>query len=161
MVTPPLSGNQGHNIQLRGKTLATWSGENAIVVYCRILSLSMLIMASQVCAQEMVFLSFSMPKQSLELWFYQVQQLGLPIYFRGLYQNDFVKMKNKLLKYQFSSNDNIAIDPLKFKQYKIQGVPCLVKVSKSKFDKICGDVPLNYLLKIINSYENSRKVDKK
>ena len=107
-----------------------------------------------------IFVSFSMPEQSLKLWAEQANLLGGKLLLRGFYDNSLEKTTVKTLEL-FGQNPNveIAIDPERFQQFNIQGVPAVVIAQPEPsleqndlppaLDVVYGDTSLEEALKRI------------
>ncbi len=114
-----------------------------------------------------IFVSFSMPKESIKGWIAQAQKAKAAIYIRGLINNSFkdtAKAISELVQNQENQAGGILIDPNLFKKYSITQVPAVVviKNEKNDFDVIYGDVSLDYALdKISNSMQEEEKEGKK
>ena len=98
----------------------------------------------------MLFVSFSMPDNSLRTWIAQAPQLQIPIVIRGLYQDSLLKTQRKVATLLHDDQGGIAIDPTLFEEFSIDKVPTLVLANaKQQFDKIAGNVGLSTLLEIL------------
>ena len=98
-----------------------------------------------------IFISFSMPKQSIKDWLFEADKIGANVVMRGLINNSFkdtIGAIYDLIKY--NQVQGIAIDPTLFKKFHINKVPAVVVVdSFDNYDVVYGDVTLDYALRAI------------
>ncbi|MFK3695305.1 MULTISPECIES: type-F conjugative transfer system pilin assembly protein TrbC [Serratia] len=96
------------------------------------------------------FLSASLPEKDLVLLIKAAERHQLPVYFRGLINNDMKQTANYIQylvsKYQIAG---INIDPLRFERFGINKVPALVKRCGEQFDVVFGNIALSQGLDII------------
>ncbi len=77
----------------------------------------------------LIFVSFSMPKESLKLWAEQASRIGYPLLLRGFVDNDLTKTTAKTQSlFGIEANVEISIDPEKFEKFKIDAVPAVVLI---------------------------------
>jgi len=77
----------------------------------------------------LIFVSFSMPKESLKLWAEQASCLECPLLLRGFVDNDLIKTTAKTHAiFGEKANVEISIDPEKFEKFKIDAVPAVVVI---------------------------------
>lgn len=129
----------------------------------RILLFLLVGMVTPVFAEEtphvLVFVSFSMPKESLKAWIHDANIIHAPVVIRGLVNHSFkdtIAAVNTLTKEGVSG---VQIDPTLFEQFEIKQVPAVVVVSPPKcvpnlscredYDVQYGDAGLSYALKQI------------
>lgn len=81
----------------------------------------------------LVFVSSSMPDESLKQWFTQAQNIHAPVILRGLVQNSLPATKQWLsnIAGENVSSYGVQINPAAFEQYDIQQVPAVVVTSKT------------------------------
>lgn len=104
----------------------------------------------------LIFISFSIPDQSLQQIIQQIKKTDGVLVIRGMYKNS---MKETLAKiYQLEKNGVRAIiDPILFSKYNVSKVPAFVVQKKNNeclvsgkctpvFDKISGNISLEYAL---------------
>jgi type-F conjugative transfer system pilin assembly protein TrbC len=94
----------------------------------------------------LIFISFSMPQESIKGWINQAKKVNAAVYMRGLVNNlfkDTIMAVNKLVQDQ---PGGILIDPTLFRKYAITQVPAVVVSRGENFDVIYGDVTLDYAL---------------
>lgn len=98
----------------------------------------------------MIFVSLSMPEQSLKLWSQQAEKIGAVLLLRGLIDNSIQVTTQKTVKlFSDSQKSGFNIDPEKFKQYHIKTVPSVVLTLGETYDVIHGDTSLEAALENI------------
>lgn len=93
----------------------------------------------------LIFVSFSMPKQSLISILHDAQKIQAPVLLQGLVDHGFKTTFlgiHSLIKQ--AGGGGMFIDPTAFDRYRITQVPTIVVLSNadSCMDKISGDIPL-------------------
>ena len=108
----------------------------------------------------LIFVSFSMPKESIKGWIFQARKIGAAVYIRGLVNNSFKDTTKAVLELVQDQPGGLLIDPTVFKKYSITQVPAVVVTNSDSFDVIYGDVTLNYALERLskNSYANDQQL---
>ena len=111
-----------------------------------------------------IFVSFSMPKESIKLWISQAEKIGASVYLRGLVNNSFKDTVIAVKDLLQGQKGGLLVDPTIFKKHEITQVPAVVFVSNGAANVLYGDVTLDYALEKINkevsdSYDNSLLVD--
>ena len=108
--------------------------------------------------QVLVFLSFSMPEQSLKAWLNQCKQSGATPVIRGLINHSFKETIQKIQHLSQQTDMGLQLDPILFQAFGITQVPAVVTVNDYHycpqqmsckevfFNKIYGDVTLDYAL---------------
>lgn len=94
-----------------------------------------------------IFVSFSMPKESIKGWIVQAKKIGAAVYIRGLVNNSFKDTTKAVRELLQDQSGGLLIDPTLFKKYAINQVPAVVVAGSNNFDVIYGDVMLDYALK--------------
>jgi type-F conjugative transfer system pilin assembly protein TrbC len=154
------------------------SGDGGSAVLCRRLIFGVLMIifsvpgyANQPYDSELlIFVSFSMPEQSLKLWAEQASRVGCPLLLQGFVDNDLTKTTAKTQSlFGQKANVEISIDPENFQKFNIDVVPAVVivepEMAKSEtvglekedkdgtlvpyFDVVYGDTALEEALKRI------------
>lgn len=111
----------------------------------------------------MIFISDSMPRASLEQWFAQAQQFGVPIILRGLIDDSLLATKQwiKPLIEHANGKGGVQINPIAFQTYGVHQVPAVVITDEATecqsnqscmpfvFDVVYGNVSFTTALKII------------
>lgn len=102
----------------------------------------------------LVFVSFSMPDQSLIQLSQDADKYNARLIMRGVYKNSFAELKKKVLSI---SRRGILfdIDPELFKQYNVQQVPTFVYVKDGS--KITGNVNLAFVAEKFHLLSRSKK----
>jgi type-F conjugative transfer system pilin assembly protein TrbC len=85
-----------------------------------------------------IFVSSSVPKESLKVLCQQASKIGARLVFRGLINNSFKDTQG------FFTDLGIAgeIDPPTFEQFKVTVVPTFILTQDSKYDAIQGNISL-------------------
>jgi len=110
--------------------------------------------------QLLVFISFSMPRESLKATAISVKRAGGTLVLRGLVENSLKKTIAKIQSIFGADYFSVlTIDPVAFKTFDIQAVPAVVVTQHSRpesenahsisFDIVRGDAGLIYVLKKI------------
>ena len=87
----------------------------------------------------MVFVSFSMPKETLERIVTQSEKSGAVLVLRGLKGNSLSRMGEELAALVGKRNVTAIIHPPAFKQFKVAQVPALVIARAAQATKIGND----------------------
>ena len=150
------------------------SGGGGIVVLCKKFIFGVFMMLFFVSAYSeqshydselYIFVSFSMPEQSLKLWAIDAARLEIPLLLRGFVDNDLKKTTAKTMAlFGEKANIELSIDPEKFQKFNIKVVPAVV-IAESEtapsekesandgsvphFDVVYGDTSLEEALKRI------------
>ena len=110
----------------------------------------------------LVFLSFSMPERSLSAWLMQCKQSGATPIIRGLINHSFQQTLVALQSLGQKTGVGVQLDPVLFQTFSIAQVPAVVYVKDipecpsnmnclpASFDRIYGDVTLDYALEHMN-----------
>lgn len=96
-----------------------------------------------------VFVSFSMPKASLQALEQQVNLVGGQLVIRGLIDNSLKKTADAVSQILVNGRGGLSIDPPAFQQYHITKVPAFVVTKgqdESDFDVVYGNVTLEAAL---------------
>lgn len=104
----------------------------------------------------MIFVSFSMPHDSLKEWMDDANQIHAPVLIRGLVNNSFKETTKQVASLLNNNQGGVQLDPLLFKRFGIRQVPAVVVTDPNcspnqscEFDVIYGDVTLAYALEKI------------
>lgn len=94
--------------------------------------------------QMIIFVSSSMPKESLKSLFLEAQKVGVRLVFRGLIRNSFKETQNYFRDLQI----NADVDPMVFEEYAITTVPSFLVQDKTsgKKDVLKGHISLREAL---------------
>ena len=101
----------------------------------------------------LVFVSFSMPKHSLQQWLLQAEQISAPVLLRGLKHHSLKETLSEFQTLQSQTKSGIQIDPMSFEQFGIDKVPAVVIQHPNDFDVIYGDVGLNHILDWLKQHQ--------
>ncbi len=105
-----------------------------------------------------IFVSFSMPKQSLEQWLAVSNQLHIPLVLRGMMDNSIKKTEAAIIPLVQKVHGGFQINPVLFRSFDIQQVPAIVVINhhgchtdsecgdKKQFDVIYGQTTMDYAL---------------
>jgi len=107
----------------------------------------------------LIFVSFSMPEQSLKLWAEQASKINGKLLLRGFLENSWLRTTTKV-QTLFDNNDvELFIDPEAFERFDIQTVPAVVVTEPDNcrtescllpsFDIVAGDTSVEDALKAI------------
>ncbi|MBX9806093.1 MAG: hypothetical protein K2Y18_10170 [Alphaproteobacteria bacterium] len=89
-------------------------------------------------AQLYIFVSSSMPQESIKVLGQQAQKIGAHVVFRGLVGETFPKTQS----YMKELGVAVEIDPPKFDNYKATVVPTFILVNKQTIDRVAGHITL-------------------
>lgn len=103
----------------------------------------------------LIFVSFSMPKESLRGWLKEADKIKAPVIIRGLVHNSFRDTTTAIMHLVTDNRGGFQLDPTLFKRFHIEKVPAVVLISASclarencnEFNVMYGDVTLDYALK--------------
>lgn len=108
------------------------------------------------CAQDrqldsnvIIFVSFSMPKESIKGWMNEAKKINAPVVIRGLVNNSFKETIRKLNDLMSDNQGGVQLDPVLFNQFNIKQVPAVVVRDGKLHDVVYGDVHLDYALQTI------------
>ncbi len=87
-----------------------------------------------------IFVSLSMPETILKQYDSIAKKIGAKLVMRGFKNNSFKETIN------YTQKIAIEVDPVAFKKFGITSVPSFVLNSGDKFDKLAGNVSINYVL---------------
>lgn len=91
----------------------------------------------------LIFVSLSMPKESLKNLYKEAEQQGLSLLIRGLKNNSFKETAHVLKELEIA----VQIDPQLFEAHQIEVVPTFVKVDNKESLHIQGNISLSYARK--------------
>ena len=103
-----------------------------------------------------IFISFSMPKETLKALAVEAKKHNAVLVMRGLTQNSFVKTAALLQE----MGEGVVLGPTLFKEYGIQVVPTFVRKHTKGYLKIAGNVSLAYVLSKFREEEKLREETK-
>lgn len=112
-----------------------------------------------VCAAEsnvIIFISFSMPEESIKGWIRNAKFIHAPVVIRGLIHNSFKETTQKMTEIVKKERGGVELNPILFRKYHIEKVPAVVlthageclpnQSCDERFNVIYGDVELEYAL---------------
>ena len=121
----------------------------------------MMVPSGKPVPKVLVFVSFSMPLQSLKQWIISAHQAQATLVLRGLVNNSFKQTIHAVHQLTQKGIGGISINPIAFDAFAIHKVPAVVvidqslslkegfQVPKKDFDVMFGDVSLRFALKKI------------
>ncbi len=89
-----------------------------------------------------IFVSFSMPKETLKALAFEAQKHKAVLVIRGLIDNSFLKTATFVKEL----GEGIILDPLLFRKYNIVMVPTFIEEQQAGYKKISGNITLAYAL---------------
>jgi conjugal transfer pilus assembly protein TrbC len=95
-----------------------------------------------------VFISFSMPPQSLQSWVQQARRIHAPLLLRGLVDHSLTATVLKL-RPLLKGGGGINLDPVAFQTFHITQVPAVLVSCGKDFEVVYGNVSLSYALQTI------------
>lgn len=111
----------------------------------------------------LVFVSFSMPKDSLQALQREVGEIGGQLVIRGLIDNSLKKTTAAVSSVLDNGQGGLSIDPTSFQQYHISQVPAFVVTSgqdDDNHDVVYGNVSLEAALTELSNKGDSRDLAK-
>jgi conjugal transfer pilus assembly protein TrbC len=111
-----------------------------------------------------IFVSFSMPKESLQQWSAQAQKIHAPLVIQGLVDDSFTKTQQAVTALSSEHPSGVVLDPRLFWQYHISQVPTVVVVHPTVLkpclpnqscwnpevnDVVVGDIGLEAALRMV------------
>ena len=107
-------------------------------------------------AELLIFVSFSMPKTSIEFLAAQAQKIGGKLLIRGLKDNSFQKTAQEVKALKAV----LQLDPEKFEKFLVKGVPQFVIDYGDHYDILSGNVSLEFALeKFIQERPSGKAVE--
>ena len=82
--------------------------------------------SSTVSGNVLIFISFSMPMESLKAWSEQAQKIHAPLIIRGLLNDSFADTQKAVRQMTVNSHGGVIIDPRLFQIDQITQVPAVV-----------------------------------
>lgn len=101
----------------------------------------------------LVFVSFSMPKSSIQQYMMDAKTFGAELFLVGVPGNDIVVFSKTMQEMLSENSYGISVDERQFTRFNVSVVPTFVLVreeiaeKKENFDKLSGHVPLKTALK--------------
>lgn len=97
-----------------------------------------------------IFISFSMPSQSIKTILYDAEKIEAAVVIRGLIDRSFQKTINQIYGITQNNHVSLQIDPEIFKQYGIKKAPALLIRAGDDYQILYGDVAIDNLLKYVD-----------
>ena len=97
---------------------------------------NLLLASDDLQAKYLIFVSFSMPPESIKSLYVDSKKYNATLIMRGLIDGSFKKTTKELQ----NLGVELQIDPNLFKEYKITKVPTIVKVFEHDFNTISGNI---------------------
>jgi type-F conjugative transfer system pilin assembly protein TrbC len=111
-----------------------------------------------------IFVSFSMPKETIKILAHEAEKQKGILVIRGLVDNSFVKTAKAIQEI----GAGVVLDPTLFKEYDIKVVPTFVQKHKNAYQRIAGNVSLSYALEVFTrekvedeTLKDEKVIDKK
>lgn len=113
----------------------------------------------------LIFVSFSMPKESLKQWLLQAEKNSAPVLLRGFKNNSLRETLSEFQSIQSETKSGIQIDPISFEKFGVTKVPAVViqqadKNNENNFDVIYGDVGLEPILNWLHQHKKMNGIKK-
>jgi len=89
-----------------------------------------------------IFVSFSMPKETLKALAVEAKHHKAVLIIRGLIHNSFLKTTVFLKEL----GEGVVLDPLLFRDYNVVVVPTFIEAQRVGYRKISGNITLAYVL---------------
>ena len=108
----------------------------------------------------LVFVSFSMPEDSLQALQREVSEVGGELIIRGLIDNSLKKTAKQVSDVLDNGKGGLSIDPTSFQQYHIRQVPAFVVTNgqdDDNYDVVYGNVSLEAALTELANKGDSAK----
>lgn len=112
-----------------------------------------------------IFVSFSMPDESIKGWMREAKIIDAPVVVRGFINNSFKDTINKIGVLTRDNQGGVQIDPTLFQRFQVEKVPAVVVVKEPNclpgmscvlgYDIVYGDVTLFYALNKIADEDDS------
>src|SRR5580658_5555632 len=112
-----------------------------------------------------IFISFSMPKESIKGWMKEAAIIHAPVVIRGLVNNSFKATVQKMAELAKDNQGGMQVDPNLFRRYNIKNVPAVVVTNQANclpnqscredYDVIYGNVHLGYALEKIANRDDA------
>ena len=98
-----------------------------------------------------IFVSSSMKKPNLIRLGKQAAAQGASLVMRGFIENSYLKTAVFLKEVVEKTGQGVAIDPSLFKAYRVTEVPTFIVADGDRYDKLSGNVSLDYAISEIKS----------
>jgi len=119
------------------------------MVFITLVMFTVTSLASEMKSDVIVFISFSMPKESIKGWMNEAAKINAPVVIRGLVNNSFRETLNRVNELTGDNKGGVQIDPMLFREYKVSQVPAVVVRNANDHDVVYGDAHLDYALQTV------------
>lgn len=127
-----------------------WYGVSGIAVRCKLWALLMMLSPSCFAHATHIFISFSMPKQSIMQWLEQAKKANANVYLKGFINNSFKQTINEASKVTTEQSAPFLLDPKSFEKFDIRQVPAVVFVDDNQEPiTVYGDIGLSAAANIV------------
>jgi conjugal transfer pilus assembly protein TrbC len=100
-------------------------------------------------ADLLIFISLGMPDELLLMLAHDAELTNAQLILRGLPKNSFNDFAKRLFHLKEKGlSASVQIHPILFQEYNITGVPAFVLKDEQGFDKVSGNVSLEYVLRL-------------
>lgn len=119
-------------------------GASAIVARYKFLAVLLMFVNSCWAQSTHIFISFSMPKTSIQQWLSQAEKAHAQVHLRGFINNSFKQtMAEAGTLFKKDNYEGFLLDPKIFEQFKIEKVPAVVFVEDNQdYVVLYGDIGL-------------------
>jgi type-F conjugative transfer system pilin assembly protein TrbC len=98
----------------------------------------------------LIFMSFSVPDAAWVTLSKQLEKHEGAFVLRGIPDNDFLAFSDKVMRLKERGVEaDIQIDPKQFERFDISLVPSFIFPKEEGFDKVTGNISLNYALELV------------
>lgn len=124
-------------------------------IFKQLMIVMMAVLATSAMAGErsqssvIIFVSFSMPNESIKGWMKEAEKIHAPVIIRGLVNNSFKETIKKISELVGDNKGGLQLDPELFREFKVKAVPAVVVRNGNAHDIVYGDVHLDYALQKI------------
>lgn len=102
-----------------------------------------------------IFVSFSMPKESIKGWMNEAEKIHAPVVIRGLVNNSFKETLKRVNELVGDNRGGLQLDPMLFTEFKVKQVPAVVVRNNNEYDIVYGDTHLDYALQKITKQNDA------
>jgi len=95
-----------------------------------------------------VFVSASMPMQTLIAYERAAQKYGFHLIMQGLIKGSYRETTSVFQEFIKKTGGGISIDPELFNTYQIKAVPTIILADKNAIDRVAGNITLDYALEL-------------
>jgi conjugal transfer pilus assembly protein TrbC len=104
-----------------------------------------------------IFISLGMPDELLLVLANDAEKAGALMVLRGLPNNSFNDFAKRLLQLKEKGlSASIQIHPVLFQEYDVTGVPSFVLKDEKSFEKVSGNISVEYVLQLFEEGGSSK-----